>query len=76
MSAFEWVCEILESCRFFYATAISMKGCGADGQLFGGTTEVDIQHLAAKRVGCNSAGTDGRHPLYNNHDFKGDIGAH
>lgn len=76
MFAFKWVCEIFESCRFFYAIAISMKGCGANGLLFGRTTAVDIQHLAAKRVACKGVGTGGQLPMCNNHDFKGDIGAH
>jgi hypothetical protein len=76
MSVFKWVCEIFESCRFVYATAISMKGCGANCLLFGRTTEADIPHLAAKRVECNGLGTDGQLPMSNNHDFEGDIGAH
>jgi len=53
-----------------------MKGCGANGLLFGRTTAVDIQHLAAKRVACKGVGTGGQLPMCNNHDFKGDIGAH
>lgn len=53
-----------------------MKGCGANGLLFGRTTAADIQHLAAKRVACKGVGTGGQLPMSNNHDFKGDIGAH
>lgn len=52
------------------------KGCGANRLLFGRTTEADIQYLAAKRVACKGVGTGGKLPTSNNHDFKGDVGAH